>query len=529
MKAWNTSGANEFASTAAEPEETGHAKVFKSAKIRKLMLRVYLWEIYEQIFLTKEGNPTTKVERAREKLVAVLDGQRYAQNKVELVFPDDIEFWEILITNLREFENEIGVPPQLAMIEASLPKTRRKIEVYTSTDRALDTIVDCFTDPFTQASEIMVEHQLPSDEIDFIQGMIQHGIKYKSSCVFVLIYLIEMVDMVRGAVVEQRGELVASFYITLTNSHSIEKLKSVQHKIAMVEHLLLLSETICGKYQKMKAVYEGSSKKKAAPSTTGKRDPTDFVAHTSSNRTVVHFNKLIIDERRKLEVLEKKIAAEMKKVGRLEDHEFYEGAGGAEASRLSAGVGSSSTPFTPLKGTPNKSTGGGSSSIKKGPRRASVSLRQALVVEPKAAAAKSFKPFANSSLMSFCEDEDGEAEAEEEENTFGLSQQEKNRKELFKKSEADRLQLISENRRLRGEVNEVGARQMERMLEDKDPDLHSIVSDLNLWDCERDELDGEIDRLMHQKESLLQKLAATSRGARMNVKVSGSDDDGDSD
>lgn len=176
MKAWNTSVSDDFASRDSKQEESGSSRVFKSAKIRKLMLRVYLWEIYEQIFLTKEGNQLTKVERARERLVAVLDGQRYAQNKVEMVFPEDIEFWEVLITNLREFENEIGVPPQLAMIEASLPKNKRKIEVYTSTDRALDTVVDCFTDPFTQASEIMMEYQLPSDEIDFIQGMIQHGI-----------------------------------------------------------------------------------------------------------------------------------------------------------------------------------------------------------------------------------------------------------------------------------------------------------------------------------------------------------------
>lgn len=258
----------------------------------------------------------------------------------------------------------------------------------------------------------------------------------------------------------------------------------------------------------MKAVYESSSKKPGTGSTPGKKDPIDFTPSTSSNRTVVHFNKLIIDERRKLEVLEKKIAAEMKKVGRLEEHEFYEGDGNSS----SAGATSGATTATPVKAAPSKQGAIGANSIKKGPRRASVSLRQALVVETKPVV-KSFKPFQNSTLTSFCEDDDDNEP--EEENTFGMSQQEKNRKDLFKKSEADRLQLISENRRLRGEVNEVGARQMERMLENLDPDLHSIVTDLNLWDCERDDLDAEIDRLMHQKESLLQKLAAISRGAGM--------------
>ena len=179
MKAWNSSKAQDFDSTPAEHEEIGHAKVFKSAKTRKLMLRIYLWELYEEIFLSNAVEPSRRLDKAKERLAAILEGQRYAQNKIDLVFPDNIEFWEILVANLREFEAEIGVPPQLAMVEASLPKTKRNIEVFTSTDRMLETTVDCFTDPFTEASQLMVEHQLPSDEIDFIQGMIQHG-KYLS-------------------------------------------------------------------------------------------------------------------------------------------------------------------------------------------------------------------------------------------------------------------------------------------------------------------------------------------------------------
>lgn len=328
-----------------------------------------------------------------------------------------------------------------------------------------------------------------------------------------------MVDLVRSAVTEQR-----------------ERLKTVQHKVAIVEHLLLLSETICGKYEKMKTVYEGNTKK-SAPTTPGvkKVDPSEHTAFAASNRTAMHFNKLIIDERRKLEALDKKIALERKKIGRLESHEYFEGEEGGDmpppvtTSKMGTPKKQASTPMnTPVK-TPT-------SSVKKGPRRASVSLRQALVVDTKPKK-NTFKPSFHAITTLTEEDEEDEdgdgdakvAEEEEEENPLTMTQQERNRRELFKQSEEDRLQLISENRRLRGEVGEVGARQLERMMEDLDPDLHSIVSDLNMWDCERDELDSEIDRLSHQKESLMQKLAATSRGAKMKNQLMIESDDDDSD
>ena len=335
--------------------------------------------------------------------------------------------------------------------------------------------------------------------------------------------LVEMVDLVRGAVTEQRA-----------------KLTTVQRKIAIVEHLLLLAETICGKYQKMKGVYESSSRKKGAGEEAGQSSKDTSAAHTT-NRTVLHFNKLIIDQRRKLEALDKKIAAEVKKAGRLEPHEMYH----RDDQPLAQVAVDSCSARTPLGGTskgmaasstPNKKPFGGaiatpSSTIKKGPRRASVSLRQALSVDSPSAA-KSIKPFSNMPVTPLREEEE-EADEDDDEvmSTFGMTQQEKDRRELFKKSESDRLQLISENRRLREQVKEVGARQLERMVEDLDPELHSIVSELNLWDCERDELDAQIDRLTDQRDVLLQQLLATSRGKQM--KASGSlifieDDDNDS-
>ena len=158
---------------------------FKSSKIRKLLLRITLWEIYSEIFLSKHSlysNYTSdeKLHKSRELLTKIFTGQRIYQTKVDLIFPEPIEFWENLIINIRAFENDVGTPPLLEIKEATLIKTTKKIKAYTSTDKPLDTVVDCFSDPFTLASELMIQHKLPSDELDYIHGMIQHGTQFHS-------------------------------------------------------------------------------------------------------------------------------------------------------------------------------------------------------------------------------------------------------------------------------------------------------------------------------------------------------------
>lgn len=153
---------------------------FKSSKIRKLLLRITLWELYNEIYLSKHSiysNYTLdeKLYKSRELLTKIFEGQRLYQTKVEVIFPEPIEYWENLIINIRTFENDVNTPPLLEIKEAKFIKTSKKIKAYTSTDKPLDTIVDCFSDPFTLASELMIQHKLPSDELDYIHGMIQHG------------------------------------------------------------------------------------------------------------------------------------------------------------------------------------------------------------------------------------------------------------------------------------------------------------------------------------------------------------------
>lgn len=252
-------------------------------------------------------------------------------------------------------------------------------------------------------------------------------------------------------------------------------------------------------------------------------------APNTSNRTAQHFNKLIIDERRKLDALEKKILDAKKSLGRLELHELYEDSEGSKMddqsrnndSRQSNGMSESKSPVTPP------------------PRRASVSLRQALATPT---GIQQRKPFQS---VPEVDDEDGDGGGysktpfsthsatsspyltrfdtpDEDENTIGLTKHEIDRKLLFKKSESDRLQLIEENRRLRNEITQVTARIYDRTNVDNlsTDNLTYVINELNGWDVERDELDAQIDRLIAQKEELIQKLISTSRGVKYRAKTS---------
>jgi hypothetical protein len=113
---------------------------------------------------------------------------------------------------------------------------------------------------------------------------------------------------------------------------------------------------------------------------------------------------------------------------------------------------------------------------------------------------------------------------------FSSSHHETEKKNLFKQSEHDRIRLIAENRRLRDEISENGVQSSLGQFtigDDSelvgDADLHTIVNDLNAWDCERDELDAQIDRLTDQKESLVEKLQQQGYKVRHELGEDGKD------
>lgn len=249
----------------------------------------------------------------------------------------------------------------------------------------------------------------------------------------------------------------------------------------------------------------------------------------TTNRTCLHFNKLIIDERRKLDTLEQKIKAAMKSLGRLEPHEVYEDSeeGRADDSQrqMNSGMNESKQPFTPPL------------------RRASVSLRQALSTTPTTSEIKQRRPFQSLAERDEDDEDSGAGEgfhrgvssskkpfssfsssfrndpSHDTVNTIGLAKHEIDRKLLFKKSETDRFQLIEENRRLRDEISHVTSRIYEHTGsgDHSSDNLTYVINELNGWDIERDELDAQIDRLTAQKEALIQKLIATSRGSKYKI------------
>jgi uncharacterized coiled-coil protein SlyX len=338
----------------------------------------------------------------------------------------------------------------------------------------------------------------------------------------------------------------------------IEKLKSIQKKTAIIEHLVMLNENVSMKFHKTSKMYDTSSthlKASAAPTTptpsfqTSTRTPV-----SSKNRTLVHFNKLIIDERRKLDQVEQEMVKLFKKMGKMSASDYYKTKSGIPI-------------FTNGKEIPvdkkanNKSSinsGGNNSapspSAKAGGRRASVSLRS-VMMQPLQVSTISLEEGDE-------EDEDGdtfggsmgsgggslrgglfspmkspgpglgsntsavEDDEEEEMNTFGLSDHEIEKKMLFRKSEKDRTLLIAENKRLRDIINSVDMHLPDVMTSAKqlrgssgnenldpaavsnldDGDLRGLINELNAWDIERDELDGQIDNLNDKKDALKRKI-----------------------
>ena len=171
-------------STDHNKEKLGEQKIMKSnvlvtAKIRKLMLRLELWNIYEIVFLNKDTVNQNKNRAAASMLDDALEGQKQAQKRIATIFSSDstIENWESVLSKLKFFEDESDTIPLVSGTEDStIPLTELSVSVKTSDDQFIkDTVLNFSTDPHQVACEIQVEYRLPAEEIDYIQGMLQHG------------------------------------------------------------------------------------------------------------------------------------------------------------------------------------------------------------------------------------------------------------------------------------------------------------------------------------------------------------------
>ena len=328
-------------------------------------------------------------------------------------------------------------------------------------------------------------------------------------------------------------------FIFILFSFLSEKLKSIQKKTAIIEHLVMLNENISMRFSKTTKMYNTSSDhlKSSAAGASGSNNfqsPSGSKTISSKNRTLVHFNKLIIDERRKLDQIEQEIAKLFKKMGKMSAADYYKPTGDIPI-------------FTNGKTIPTDSKAGKSKSAtsstppavsKTGNRRASVSLRSALMQQPVISLNEDDEedeerdsfgtPGPMTSTVMSPQSKFESPDEEEELNTFGLSDHEIEKKMLFRKSEKDRKFLVAENKRLRDIINSVditvndttsreplaksngieslNGEHIKDVSNADDGDLRSLINELNAWDIERDELDGQIDNLNDKKEELKRKL-----------------------
>jgi hypothetical protein len=164
-------------------EKLDEQKIMKSnvlvtSKIRKLMMRIELWNIYEKVFLSNDPSIKNKNRTAAAHLDDALQGQKTAQQRIATIFSSDgtIENWESLMSKLKFFEDESDTIPLVSTEDTSIPITGQMIEVRTSDDKIIkEVMLDFSTDTYQLACEIQVEFRLPAEEIDYMQGMLQHG------------------------------------------------------------------------------------------------------------------------------------------------------------------------------------------------------------------------------------------------------------------------------------------------------------------------------------------------------------------
>lgn len=208
-----------------------------------------------------------------------------------------------------------------------------------------------------------------------------------------------------------------------------------------------------------KASKEASSA--AALETQANEAFTPFQSRRSNNaipnRTVLNFNNMIIDERRKLDELEKKAISLRKKVGVLSSKEEFR-----------------KDEEDPLADIKNR-----------GKRvKAEKDMIEAI---------QNFYPFENN--------DDRELD--------GLPISEREKQLLFRRAERDRNKLIEENERLREQLNDDESRRL-RNFDGIDSENMNITSDLQAWEIERDELESTIKRLQDTKAAIKEKIVVAS-------------------
>lgn len=215
----------------------------------------------------------------------------------------------------------------------------------------------------------------------------------------------------------------------------------------------------------------------------------------SSNKLASSFYKQLVESRRQLEEIESQIDRLKEAVGPVDDEdEMVPTVHGGKPSRLQIVTEEVSTPVGGTRG-----------------RRASVSVRSMLDAAAAKPMSKSKTVF---SVIEEHEDEDEGADATEiiekkvSESPALKKLDESSKTRLYQKAECDKSNLISANIKLRDKLTEAS--------NFEDTESRKIVSELKLWEQERDTLEAQIEQHEDYINSLRSRIANYQSGKIKN-------------
>lgn len=203
----------------------------------------------------------------------------------------------------------------------------------------------------------------------------------------------------------------------------------------------------------------------------------------TSNKLASSFYKQLVETRRHLEEVESQVARLKDAVGPVEEDDVASGPNGKQ-SRLQIVTEEVSAPVSGGRG-----------------RRASVSVRSML----DAAASKPVsKPKTVFSIIEEGEEEEEEACNIKNSKSNALKQEDSSKTLLYQKAENDKANLIAANLSLRDKLMEAS--------NFEDTESRRIVSELKLWEQERDTLEAQIEQHEDYINSLRSRIANYQNG-----------------
>jgi hypothetical protein len=442
---------------------------FKSINVRRLAIRLWAWKVF--CFIKRKRNDLHKKQVKIGTMLMftkfsdgvaedLLEKSNYATKMFDAVFGDqEIASldWDGVVSRLRAFEDEEGLPNTVPFMTDFVPAALT-VQVTAKGSKPADVELTSMSDPKATAAETIVHYDLPHEELDQIISTLQH----------------ELLPLVRGDVTSRRDMLVN------------------------FQRWLITMQNLASKYDdtQMKLLKQAQSDE---PESDAPKIVTTAVK-PSTNKLAASFYKQVVETKRQLEEVESQVDRLKEALGPVEEVASAPSPGAGKLSRLEMVAEAASAP-----------AGGGRG------RRASVSVKSMLDA---AAAKTAVASKSKAAVFSVIE----ENEEEEENGTSGTKankgnsfphaelspgvevskmKEESNRTRLYQKAENDKSSLISTN---------MGLREMLNNSTFEDIESRKIISELKMWEQERDTLEAQIEQHEDYINSLRSRISNYQSG-----------------